>query len=847
MTERASGVVTILFTDLVDSTELISRAGDEEAQRIFRAHHDLLAEAAAAHHGQEVKWLGDGLMVAFPSAADAVDCAIAMQQGARRLLHGQRVAIRVGLNAGEALRDAADYFGLPVVIARRLCDRAAAGQILCSEVVTELLAGRIGFTFEPLGALELKGAPHPVAASEISYEIEPSQRVPNRMPFVGRAAELARLRDRLTDAATGRGGLVMLAGEPGIGKTRLTEELAEAARRDGWLVLWGRCLEGEWAPPYAPFVEVIGHQVAGDGGELAADLRPWAAPIAQLVPAVRDVLPGVSAPTALQPDEERFRLLESVALFLAARSRRVPVLLCLDDLQWADRGTIAMLRHVARHAVGHAILVVGTYRDVEVDARHPLTDTLRALRREVEYDDMKLGGLAATEAAELLGALGEHEVADKVGAAWVAETDGNPFFIRELLRHFVEEGTVFRGQDGKWTTERPLRDLAVLPGVRDVVARRLSRLSEPANRLLGVAAAFEDTFAFDLVARVSGLDVEDALDALDEALGAQLVQEAGITDTYAFANTAIRQTVYGELSTSRRVRLHRRVAEALEATCGGSPSPAQAGEIAAQYHRSSGLPGAERGAEFAIAAATHAETTGAHDDAARFLRTAVDLLEAGDERRPRLLGRLGIALAWAATFDEAVEAAAEAGVAIAATEGEEAAASYLAEALTSCLANIDRLAAVEATGLLDAPARPELDRLTAEAARRLGTPLALMTLVDDHRQFFASHFGLQGEIAEVRQTPLEYSFCKYVAAFDEAFRVTNCLAHPLARALPGVTEKGIRSYLGVPLRTRAGHAIGSFCVVDLEPRQWRPEDHDVLEELAQQAIVLAEEPATADP
>jgi class 3 adenylate cyclase len=843
MTERTSGVVTILFTDLVDSTELISRAGDEEAQRIFRAHHDLLAEAAAAHHGEEVKWLGDGLMVAFPSAADAVDCAIAMQQGARRLLHGEQVAIRVGLNAGEALREAADYFGLPVVIARRLCDRAEAGQILSSDVVTELLAGRIGFTFEPRGAIELKGVPYPVSASEIAYEIEPSQRVPNRMPFVGRMAELARLRDRLTDAATGRGGLVMLAGEPGIGKTRLTEELAEAARRDGWLVLWGRCLEGEWAPPYAPFVQAIEHHVAGEGTELAADLRPWAAPIAQLVPAVYDAIPGISTPPALQPDEERFRLLESVAQFLSARSRRVPLLLCLDDLQWADRGTIAMLRHVARHAVENAILVVGTYRDVEVDANHPLTDTLRALRREVEYDDMKLGGLAAAEAAELLGALGEHEVAEKVGAAWVAETDGNPFFIRELLRHFVEEGKVFRGEDGRWTTERPLRDLVVLPGMRDVVVRRLSRLPETASRLLGVAAAFEDSFNFDLITHVSGLSEDEALDALDAALGAQLVQPAGVPDSYMFANTVIRQTVYGELSPSRRVRLHRRVAEALEQAFGGAPSPAQAGEIAAQYHRSAGLPEAERGADFAIAAATHAETTGAHDDAARFLRSALDLLPENDERRPRLLGRLGIALAWAATFDEAVAAASQAGVAIAATEGQGAAADYLSEALACCLENVDRLAALEGLCLLDAPRRPELDRLTAEAAERLQTPLAFMNLIDDHRQFFAAFHGLEGEAAEARETPLDVSLCRYVAAFDEALRVNNALSHPLSRSLMPVTELGVRSYLGVPLRTRAGQAVGSFCVVDFTPRQWRPEDHHVLEELAQQAIVLTEEPA----
>src|SRR5918996_3794032 len=142
MPERTSALVTILFTDLVGSTELLSRAGDEEAQRIFRAHHDLLAGTAASHKGKEVKWLGDGLMVAFSSAADAVNCGIAMQQAARRLIHGERLAIRVGLNAGEALREAADYFGLPVVVARRLCDAAGEGEILCSELVASLLAGR---------------------------------------------------------------------------------------------------------------------------------------------------------------------------------------------------------------------------------------------------------------------------------------------------------------------------------------------------------------------------------------------------------------------------------------------------------------------------------------------------------------------------------------------------------------------------------------------------------------------------------------------------------------------------------------------------------------------------------
>lgn len=155
MTE--GGLVTILFTDLVASTELLARAGDEEAQRVFRAHHDLLAQVASAHSGEEVKWLGDGLMVSFGSAADTVHCAVAMQESARKPVKGERLSIRVGLNAGETLRDSADYFGLPVVIARRLCDLAEAGQIVCAEVIATLLMGRPDFVFNDLGRLDPQG------------------------------------------------------------------------------------------------------------------------------------------------------------------------------------------------------------------------------------------------------------------------------------------------------------------------------------------------------------------------------------------------------------------------------------------------------------------------------------------------------------------------------------------------------------------------------------------------------------------------------------------------------------------------------------------------------------------
>jgi class 3 adenylate cyclase/tetratricopeptide (TPR) repeat protein/energy-coupling factor transporter ATP-binding protein EcfA2 len=682
----ASALVTILFTDLVGSTELLARAGDEDAQRIFRAHHDLLASVAAEHGGEEVKWLGDGLMVAFPSALEALRAAVAMQHASRRPVAGERLAIRVGLNAGEALRDATDYFGTAVVVARRLCDRAAGGQILCTETVSGLVAGRHEFAFRELGKLPLKGLPQPVAACEVGYEADDARpRLAAHLPVVGREAELARLSAALVEAAAGRGEVVMVTGEAGIGKTRLMEELAERAEHQGMTVLAGRCFDTDWAPPYGAFVEAVGALVAAsDHDELRADLGPGAAFLAQLVPAIRKTLPDLPEPALVQPGEERFRLLDAAAQLLVARSQRAPLLVCLEDLHWADQGTVAMLRHVARFAARNRLLVLGTYRDAEIVAGHPLADALGALPRETAYETLHLGGLSAAGVASLLSVLGEHDVEEKVGTAWARQTDGNPFFVKELAQHLIEDGKLFRDPDGRWTTERPLRELGVPATVRDVVARRLARLSEGARRLLAVASVFEGSFGFDVLGEVAGLSEDGALDALEEAIAALLVRAEPGEAIFGFVHNLIRQTVYNDQSPPRRVRLHRKVAEALETAAGGVPEGPEAGEIAVQYHHSRAVPGAERGVEHALAAADHAEGVAAYAQAADFLRMARDLLPEGVARQPLLLGRLGIALAWSLAFDEAVAAAGEAGEAIAATEDKDAAAAYLSDAAYGC-------------------------------------------------------------------------------------------------------------------------------------------------------------------
>jgi DNA-binding CsgD family transcriptional regulator len=501
------------------------------------------------------------------------------------------------------------------------------------------------------------------------------------VPMVGRDVELDRLLERLTKAAAGRGGVVLIAGEPGIGKTRLLAELSERAGQNGVLVLSGHCYEGEWAPPYAPFAEAVrAHVVTAEPAQLEVDLGPGAGPLAQLVPAIRDVVREVAQPSPVDPNEERFRLLDAMARFLVARSRRTPALLCLDDLHWADKGTVTLLRYLSGVSARHRILLVGAYRDVELERSHPFAEVLGVLPRETDYEHVGLAGLDSEGTRRLLAAMGGQDVAAEVGAAWARETDGNPFFIRELLRHFVEEGKVYRGPDGQWAADRPLRELGVPRSVRDVIGRRMFQLSENAERLLGVACAFEGPFPFDVVASAAGLDESEALDALDEAIAAQILAVTKTREAFTFAHALIRHTLYGELSPPRQARLHGRVAQALEDFSGDHPSPARAGEIAFQYHRSAGLPGAGRGVDFALIAADQAEVAAAYDSAARLLRMALDLLPSGDPRRSVLLGRLGMALMWGTSFDQAVQAAAEAGEAIAKADGPDAAARYLSEA-----------------------------------------------------------------------------------------------------------------------------------------------------------------------
>jgi DNA-binding SARP family transcriptional activator len=514
-------------------------------------------------------------------------------------------------------------------------------------------------------------------AAELSWH--PRQRdAAGSAGYFGRAPEMSRLVTCLEKATAGQGGVVLLAGEPGIGKSHALRQLIEMARADSAIVLIGRCVEGAWVPPFRPFAEAIaGYGDLAGPEQLQADLGPAGAALLRITPRLAQLLPDLGPPPALRPDEERFRLLDAAAQFFAALSSRGTVLLVLDDLHWADAGTAMMIRHVARTCGQHRLLIAGAYRTTETASEDLLGDMLGALQPDTECMTIRLGALGTEAVGQLLTAEAGAPVSPALISAIGAHTGGNPFFAKEMIRHLAEERALCTGSSGELETGLPLQ--AVPEGVRHVLARRRARVSADANQLLECGSGFAGPFLFPVAALAAGLADAAALSALDELLAAGMVRPGAAPERYEFGHALVRHAVYDNLSPSRRARLHRRLAHGLEAARAQVPGCTDPAEIVAQYARSTALPGAEAGVVVAIEAADLAQAAGAHEAAAAFLGTAADLAGPGDARLAEVHSRLGLALAWALHFDEAVKVARDTAAQMADEEGAHTAADYLAQ------------------------------------------------------------------------------------------------------------------------------------------------------------------------
>jgi class 3 adenylate cyclase/tetratricopeptide (TPR) repeat protein len=628
-------MVAVLFTDLVGSTDLMTRLGEAVFDELRRAHFAALAQSIERTGGEEIKNTGDGVMATFGSVVDAIGCAVAMQQATERQARTAEafLAIRVGLSVGEVTFEGDDVFGATVVEAARLVAAAGSGQIVTTVIAKSLAGGRAEVDFVDLGPLDLKGLPQPVAVCEVLWEPLPEPTVP--MPrlltdvgriFVGRDAKVERLSQLWKESAVGERRVALLAGEPGVGKTRLAAELARAVHSEGAIVLAGRCDE-DLGVPYQPFVEALRGYLAY-AGEL--ELGRHGGELTRLVPELAQRAPGLPPPLQSDPETERYRLFDAVAAWLGNASAETPVLLVLDDLHWAARPTLLLLRHVLRSPEPMRLLVLATYRDTELGRTHPLSELLADLRRIGGVERVSLSGLDQPGVVAFMEQAAGHDLDEEdlaLARAVHEETEGNPFFVGEVLRHLAETGAIERRGE-RWVTAAVIEELGIPEGVRDVVGRRCSRLSEAANRALHLASVVGPEFELAVLQAAGGLDEDSLVAALDEAVAARLVAEVpGPVPRNRFAHTLVRATLYDELSAARRVTLHRRVAEAIEdihAARLDDHLPA----LAHHWARAA-TPAVQtaKAVEYAHRAGDRALAQLAHDEAVTYYRQALELLE----------------------------------------------------------------------------------------------------------------------------------------------------------------------------------------------------------------------------
>jgi len=471
--------------------------------------------------------------------------------------------------------------------------------------------------------------------------------------FVGREAELEDLRGGLDAAIAGRGRLFLLVGEPGIGKSRLADEVVRRASARGARVLIGQCWEAGGAPAYWPWVQslrALAEQTEPDA--LRSQLAGGAADIAQILPQLRELLPDLPEPS-LEGEGARFRLFDSAARFLRNAAAARPLVLVLDDLHAADEPSLLLLRFVAGGLGGSRILVVGTYRDVDPTVRDPLASTLAELARERVTRRIDLGGLTAADVARYIELIAGASAPPELAATIHAETEGNPLFVGEVVRLLAAEGRLSEVEVGA------LWSLGLPQGVREVIGRRLGRLSEECARVLALASVVGREFELRAIERLSEHPADELLEVLDEAVTARVLASVpGAPGRLRFAHALIRETLYEGLTTPRRVRLHRRVGAALEALYAGDPE-AHLAELA--HHFFEAIPGGDalKALDYARRGGDRALAQLAYEEAARLYGVALQALEQEEPVDPvarcELLLALGDALARAGSTPEAKE------------------------------------------------------------------------------------------------------------------------------------------------------------------------------------------------
>jgi DNA-binding CsgD family transcriptional regulator len=477
------------------------------------------------------------------------------------------------------------------------------------------------------------------------------------LPIVGRAEELHALNIALDEALAGQGVLWVLAGPPGIGKTRLAQEIEVYARLRGATVATGRCTEDEGSLSYLPFVDAFRGVLLRSVAASSDLLDEHASIIARLQPQMKERRPTAKT-SQISPETERYVLFEAVTTFIRNLAQESGLVLLVEDLHWADRPSLLLLQYLARQLKDSKVLVIGTFRDVEVSAGNPLSVVLGNLRRDGDCRRLTVGGLSEEHVREILDALVQPGAPPELVRALHRQAEGNPFFVREMVLHLIQLGVIHQDDSG-WVSELSLDEVGLPEGVKDAIGRRLARLSDACRSLLRQAAVVGGEFRHSLLAEMSGHVADDLLDLMDEALAARLVLELPRHEAaYAFSHALTRQTLLDELSRARRQRLHRQVGEAMEREYRGNLR-AHMPELAYHFFAAAPLGAPEKAIEYATGAATAASAALGYEEAARLYEMALDALDLSEALDQDLRCELLLALGEAEMSSGRVEPARE--------------------------------------------------------------------------------------------------------------------------------------------------------------------------------------------
>jgi hypothetical protein len=447
--------------------------------------------------------------------------------------------------------------------------------------------------------------------------------------LLGRDRELHTLLTALADARSGRGGLVLIGGEPGIGKTRLADETAARARDQGVTILWGKCWEAGGAPAYWPWVQAMRTYIRGaDLERLQDEMGPSTQDIVQVLPEIGDYFPDLKARVPVDPEAARFHLFDSTAGFLRRAAGHSPLLVFIEDLQAADTASLLLLRFLAGQVSDMSVLVVATYRDVELTPEHPLTKSITDLVREPNTRHILLGGLQKQDVGLLIERTAGVSAVPTLVTALHRQTNGNPLFVTEAIRLLAVEGGFTSSQ------EAATRRFPIPEAIREVILRRLGHLSDGARGLLTLASVLGHDISFESLRSVRDGDAGDVIGGIDEAVAAGLLVEVGGgSGRFRFSHDLVREALYETVPPGRRVRLHVLAGEALERTHALHPEPHLA-VIAHHFFEGAPMGDAARAAAYSRRAAEHAALQLAYEDAVRLYRMALHATELQDDADP---------------------------------------------------------------------------------------------------------------------------------------------------------------------------------------------------------------------